>query len=300
MNKTKIEYLGYSWNPIAMRCTPVSEGCANCWHLDTNRRFKLHSGPPRLREKELESPFRLKKPAVIGVQFMGDLFHKDIKVSQLNPIFNVIKRSWELDLGHQFIVLTKRPKPMKRYIEEHINYETAICSYDDPNIWLGVTVELPEHLHRINDLLKIPGKRFVSIEPMLGPINLTVPILPPILSSGCTKSIISQLDGVILGGESGPGARPTHPNWVRSVRDQCVEAGVPFFFKQWGEWCPDDYSTVLSSGKKPPYCSVHSEDGETFDWCYPYNSAEMMKVGKKKAGRLLDGRTWDDLPWRAK
>lgn len=200
MNKTNIEYLTHSWSPIAMRCTPISEGCKNCWHLALANRLAKNplipkdrqkayaGGLPVLIEKELNAPLRMKKPAMIGVQFMGDLFHGCVPNGFLNKIFTATNET-----QHTFLILTKRPKRMQEYIIRKMklyNYKTI-----PRNIWLGVTCENQQTADkRIPILLQIPAAvRFVSVEPMLSSVDFSR--LP---ESG------AELDWVIVGGESGP------------------------------------------------------------------------------------------------
>lgn len=246
MNKTNIEYLDYTWNPIAMRCTPVSEGCANCWHLKRADMLKnnslipeyqknIYAGllDPELIESRLQDPLKVKKPSRIGVQFMGDLFHKNIT----RDMFEVIDQIFEVMTAvpqHTFVILTKRPEEMFRWYQL-----TSVMGGGDylPNVWLGVTAENQEQADkRIPVLLQIPAAvRFVSVEPMLSGIDLSR-LLSIRKSTGLSEWVKdgenNLIDWVICGGESGPGARPMHPDWVRSLRDQAVVAGVPFFMKQ--------------------------------------------------------------------
>jgi len=294
MNKTRIEYLTDTWNPLAMRCTPISDGCRNCWHLSMARRLTANpllprgeqlayaedsdpeKGPPVLRQKELEAPLHLKKPARIGVQFMGDLFHESVSIPFLFDIFQIIERCPH----HTFLILTKRPQRAENLIDQ-------LFSNLDPwpfkNLWLGVSVEDQKTAdERIPILLQIPAAhRWVSVEPMLGPVDLNSGPGGQLLGAcdlcngedpkcpGCHGS--DGLEWVVCGGETGPGARPVHPDWVRSLRDQCQAADVPFFFKGWGtpRFPNIDISEWVSAG---------------YD---PYG---------KKPGHLLDGREWRELP----
>lgn len=288
MNKTNIEYLSHSWNPLAMRCAPVSEGCKNCWHLSLVKRLAKNpmipkdrqkayaGGPPVLIEKELNAPLKLKKPAIIGVQFMGDLFHGNVEWLTIDKI---LLQACHVADYHTYIILTKRIEAAWFYFNSPHRSELLTS-----NIWLGVTAENQEMADkRIPILLQIPAAvRFVSCEPLLG--NIDFSHLP---ESG------AELDWVIVGGESGPGARPMHPDWVRSIRDQCQSAGVPlpFFFKQWGEWSPITW--MLDGGYKKER-SVKGKKGG--DNNLPGYRRLMSRVGKKKAGRILDGRIWDEYP----
>jgi protein gp37 len=191
---------------------------------------------------------------------------------------------------------------MLYYNHVAVSGKVELCDLIPPeNVWLGVTAENQEQADkRIPVLLKIPARvRFVSVEPMLGPVDLKLASQDD--QARCVGSVGNgiqyKLDWVIVGGESGPKARPMHPDWVRALRDQCQKADVPFFFKQWGEWIADDYSFVWLSGRAPKMVSVHKDTGEVFDYAYPYNCAEMMRVGTKRAGRLLDGQEWSEDPY---
>ena len=263
MNPTKIEYVDVSWSPIAMRCTPVSPGCANCWHLEMCGRFAKNpkipahlravyagNAPPMLIESRLQQPLEDKTPRTIATQFMGDLFHDDITVAMLRKIFAVMREAaW-----HTFYVLTKRPIGMLA-VSEHLGYWPE-------NAWAGVTVENQKAAdERIPVLMKVPAAiRWVSLEPMLDAIDIEHHLSPNPVCDGCgwvgpsetegsdhvrnamepgdspercgTWRMPPSLDWVVAGSESGQGRRPSDPDWFRSLRDQCVAAGVPYFLKQ--------------------------------------------------------------------
>lgn len=346
MNRTKIEYLDYTWNPTH-GCSPVSEGCANCWARTMAKRLAAMGAEsydpadpfkPTFNPRELDLPFRLKKPSRIGVSFMGDLFHEDVSDEYIAKVL-----SGTISKKHIFLLLTKRPERMREFFKRCKSWEGWITHSGNPpssyggngiivgyekevltkyekncgkkatplwppsNLWFGVTCENQRTAdERIPILLQIPAAvRFVSLEPLLAPVDLTciqtdlVEINALSGDHGVYRPLQGRsdlkLDWVIVGGESGPGARPMHPEWARSIRDQCVEAGVPFFFKQWGEWCLDDFDFVWPSGRTPKRKWVHI-DGESYDYQYPYNCAQMMRVGKKRAGRGLDGKVWDEMP----
>ena len=298
MNKTDIEYLDVTWNPIAMRCTPVSPGCAHCWHLgmadrlagnsafpDDMRAAYAGSGPPVLVEKRLNEPLKRKKPAMIGVQFMGDFFHSAVTLAQKAQILKVIGQCPQ----HTFLILTKRPEPMSLF--QHV------CGgLDDPNIILGVSIENQATADaRIPLLLDTPAaKRIVSYEPALEPLDLWS-AFSVIDGHGepsgprCNKDGSLMIDWVICGGESGPGARSMHPQWARDVRDACQEAGVPFFFKQWGEYLHESQFLL-------PYERWLYEKAPLYE--FPGHEGAYVRVGKKQAGRLLDGWLWDRMPER--
>lgn len=328
MTKTNIEYLDYTWNPLAMRCSPVSEGCEHCWHLRMadrlacnlifdkhTRRVYAGEADPYLIPSRIKDPLHLRKPARIGVQFMGDLFHDSIPFNAIHEIWDIMKACPQ----HTFIVLTKRPQRMKEALERIYSLERMGWSkgfWD--HVWLGVSIENQARAdERIPILLQIPAaKRWVSIEPMLGPVDLTrVRVENNYLINALTgaplgytrKDQDSRLDWIVLGGETGPGARPMHPDWVWSVRDQCQAAGVPFYFKQWGEWVPakpDEYNSFIypNQGYMSPISSMAPLPNPGTGYCYSPRSLEergcayVAKIGKNAAGHLLDGREWREMP----
>lgn len=230
---SKIEWTNKTWNPVT-GCSKISDGCKNCYaELMASRLQAMGQRNYRdgfkltLQPHMLELPLRWKKPQMVFVNSMSDLLHKDVPLDYIHRVFDVMARAGQ----HRFQVLTKRSERLA---------EIAGELHWAPNIWMGVSVESVKHQSRIDDLRSAPASvRFLSLEPLLGP-------LPNLDLRGITW--------VIVGGESGPGARPMRPEWVIPIRDQCVVAGVPFFFKQWGG------------------------------------------VQKKRHGRELDGRTWDEFP----
>ena len=200
---------------------------------------------------------------------------------------------------HTFLILTKRPANMKEFFEWY--YSKAGRTIETiKNLWLGVTAENQQRAdERIPILLQIPAAvRFVSVEPMLGPIALNAICAVVDGFAQRVKTLLDGIDWVICGGETGPNARSMHPDWVRSLRDQCVEAGVPFFFKQWGEWLPDDQvkeSLIVKMGHPgAPKWAINKLV------CNLSPGLHAFKVGKKAAGRLLDGREWNEYPIREK
>lgn len=292
MSATKIEYLDRSWNPIAMRCTPCSPGCAHCWHLAMCKRHAANptlpkalreargGGKPVLLEDVLTAPLRWRKPQRIGPMFMGDIGHPDIPFEWLDRLFAVMA----LTPQHGYVVLTKRPERMLEYLSDpRTNERTARASvFLVPNETLaqkGIAPELQQEamagwtkwpLPNVGGLVTVCNQeeadrnipinlqtpwawRGVSIEPMLGPIdfwpNRWLYERDELGACHCCKMSVRcrsnpsfpRLDWVILGGETGPGARPMDLNWARSVRDQCQAAGVPFFFKKdsTGSWTLD-------------------------------------------------------------
>ena len=323
MNKTKIEYLTHSWNPLAMRCTPVSEGCANCWHIKLANRLAANpsqsnearaayagDAPPFLKEDELLAPLRRKKPARIGVQFMGDLFHEDVPFEYIDRVFAVMAQCPQ----HIFVVLTKRARRMHDYFHkpdrgefwfnntivnersrEDAIYDQFLETVDDgtdwewplPNVWGMVTTENQRAAdERIKWLIRCPFVVCgISAEPLLGPIDLNMSV--PVGAGGHNLPLrYTGLDWVIAGGED---TRPMHPDWARKLRDDCQLAGVAYFHKQNGVWIQqeaypgDDWTQV----------AFMDSDGRM---CDPGQGDTFWKVGKKRAGRELDGREWNEYP----
>lgn len=231
--KSSIEWTESTWNPLT-GCTKISPGCTHCYAERMAFRLKAMGQPNyangfklTMHEHALELPLHWKTPQTIFVNSMSDLFHKDVPLDFIQRVFDVMGQAhW-----HRFQVLTKRSE---RLLELHsqLNWK--------PNIWMGVSVENLKYAFRIDHLRETGAHtKFLSLEPLLGPLpNLN----------------LLGIDWAIVGGESGPGARPMDASWVIEIRDQCVAAQVPFFFKQWGG------------------------------------------TNKKRAGRLLEGRTWDEMP----
>ncbi|PVA66190.1 DUF5131 family protein [Mycobacteroides abscessus] len=307
-DKTGIEWADSTWNPIT-GCDKVSPGCDHCYAETFAERWRGTPGhyfengfDVQLRPDKLDLPLRWTKPRRIFVNSMSDLFHDRVTDEFIARVFAVMA----LAPQHTFQVLTKRHGRMRsllnsdRFIEQFQEaWETTpgpdgpeayAPPWPLPNVWLGVSAEDQKRADlRIPALLDTPAAvRFVSAEPLLGPINLhTDPIEAGSPFWG------SQLNWVIVGGESGPGARPMHPDWARSMRDQCVAAAVPFLFKQWGEWAPVDRDEITSK----PTVTLALDGQDTY---YAHRNhadvATLARVGKKRAGRELDGRTWDQYP----
>lgn len=296
MKKTKIDYLTHTWNPLAMRCSPVSAGCDHCWHLGMADRMKNNpilneldrraygGGESLLLLDKMNEPMKQKKPAIVGVQFMGDLFHEKIEYVYLESIFEVMEDCPQ----HQFIVLTKRPARMREFMFLYLHkndFRSTGKLNLSKNIWLGVSVEDQATAdQRIPILLKTPAQhRIVSAEPLLGPVDFS---LEPF------DHLLDNIDLVIAGGESGPYARPMDPGWIRGIRDQCQEARVPFFFKQWGEYVAEDQ---VESINEQTYRSI-DVNGILPGLQGPGYNQRFWKVGKKYAGALLDEKIYRELP----
>ena len=233
MTISKIEWTESTWNPVT-GCTEISEGCRYCYAKRMTKR-QVAMGREKYRngftvtshEDTLDIPLRWRKPRLIFVNSMSDTFHKEVPDEFIHNVFQVMVKASQ----HQYQLLTKRADRLQ---------QLAPSLPWPENVWMGVTVEDRNNVSRIDCLRTVPAAvRFLSIEPLLGPIpNLD----------------LDGIDWVIVGGESGPGARAMKEEWVLDIRDQCLRSRVPFFFKQWGG------------------------------------------NNKKKAGRLLEGRIWDEMP----
>ncbi len=313
-DKTGIEWTDATWNPVT-GCAKVSHGCKHCYaEREWPRMTKLvpaYAGREftdvRTHEDRLTQPMRWKRPRMIFVNSMSDLFHQDVPFDFIDSVFFAM----ELSPQHVFQVLTKRPDRMREYMKSRFSYRDPL-----PNVWLGVSVEDQAAAdERILLLLQTPAAvRWISAEPLLGPVRLSglfglitddEDVRIDALNGNFVTSryqeeptpLGARLDWVVVGGESGPKARPMHPQWARDLRDQCAAAGVPFLFKQWGEWGND--------GRIPMLVSIHEQshfltlDGK--QWTGPSQScpkgtAAMLRIGKKSAGRLLDGVQHDGYP----
>ena len=231
--RSTIEWTEVTWNPVT-GCTKISQGCKFCYAERMSKRLqamgvqKYENGfSITVHESTLDDPLTWKRPRLVFVNSMSDLFHKSVPFSFIEAVFETMNRAPR----HTFQVLTKRPRRVA-LLNERLHWT--------PNIWLGTSIESERWLERLTWLKGTSAQtKFLSLEPLLGP-------LPDIQLDG--------IDWVIVGGESGPGARPMEADWVRDIRDMCLGSNVPFFFKQWGG------------------------------------------VFKKRNGRTLDDRKWDQMP----
>ncbi len=326
-NKSKIEWTDVTWNPVT-GCSKVSDGCKNCYAERMTARFRRDHKPwtlanaahnIKLHSDRLSIPMCWRKPRKVFVNSMSDLFHELVPDVFIKDVWRVME-----DLPqHTFQVLTKRPERMMQFFRDWVR-----GSLPD-NVWVGVSVENQKAAdERIPLLLQTPAAvRFLSCEPLLGAIDIKrwlvkwslmtpqgVEFIPTIGNPNPPKEWTEnagivlcnpKIDWVICGGESGPDARPMHPDWARSLRDQCKDAGVPYLFKQWGEWLPDSQTQRDNPAHYPAFAKagfgalgIH---GEWTPDMYTLQAGECMyKLGKHAAGRILDGRTWDEYPQTAK
>jgi len=216
-DKSAIEWTDATWNPVT-GCTKISAGCDNCYAERFSERFRGTPGHPfedgfdlTLRPDRLRQPLMWRQPRMIFVNSMSDLFQKEIPTAFIDGVFDTMEQAtW-----HTFQVLTKRSSLMRDYLRRRYSGARGPA-----HMWFGVSLEDGSKKSRVRHLQQTPaGMRFLSVEPLIGPIG---------------KLDLAGVDWVIVGGESGPGARPMNPEWVREVRDQCFSSGVAFFFKQWG------------------------------------------------------------------
>lgn len=299
-----------------------------------NGHIKLHS-------HKLDEPWRWVRPRRVFVNSMSDLFHENVPFEFIATVFAVMS----VTTRHTYQVLTKRPARMLEFFHwlndgmaldhnshwvigdnqtDHLfqflhaheiqwepctkkrgGYDNCGPTFPYENVWLGVSVENQETAdERIDLLSQCPAKvRFISAEPLLGPISITQWPLQG-------RHGWPGLNWVICGGESGPGARPMHPDWARSLRDQCQAAGVPFFFKQWGEWLGcDQFDLAIEIDDDPEISRFDHREWGDGKWAEPWRpmwcdwqdgnidaANAVIRIGKKRAGRLLDGREWNEMP----
>jgi protein gp37 len=316
---TKIEWADHTFNPW-IGCTKVSPGCDHCYaeaDFDHRKhRVKWGAGQQRSRTSDANWRQPLKwnaEAAHLGIRYrvfcasLADVFDNEVPHRWRQDLMSLIADTPHLD----GLLLTKRIGNAKRMLSDASMHDgrllTANDEYRPPdNLWIGATICNQEEADRdIPKLLATPtAKRFLSMEPLLGPVDL---VRAGALWSDMNGNIHPEfqrvrqhIDWVIVGGESGHGARPMHPDWARSLRDQCQAAGVPFLFKQWGEWTPGE-NVERQRGTIP--VAHHFVDewivsnlNLATDGGHADDEPTVYRVGKKAAGRLLDGRTWDGAP----
>lgn len=340
-DNSKIEWTETTWN-VVTGCTRVSEGCDHCYIERTppfrmaGRRFDRPGVGGTtgviLHPDRLGVPLGWRKPRRVFVNSLADLFHDQVPDEYIARVFTTMALSPQ----HTFQILTKRPARARALLDSRVFRELVISGgspvpealrranaqladrwqaerwWPLPNVWLGTSVENQKFAElRIHHLLDTPAAvRFLSCEPLLGPIDLTAAVwmMGSHRGHGLTASYVHAMgccrrfhgiDWVIAGGESGPGARPMHPDWARSLRDQCAGAGVPFFFKQWGVHAPYEEGQSTEAGLHGPLALVDPSGrthSPTLGALAPAGSVPMARYGKHRAGRLLDGRTWDEFP----
>ena len=335
MSRSRIEWTDRVWNPVT-GCSEISPGCGRCYARRQSERLRAMGSPKYARgfevtqhESALDHPLRWRKPSLVFVNSMSDLFHREVEYAFIDRVFAVMATCPH----HTFQVLTKRPQRMRRYVLDVglgkaggeiqrvadstwrlsgsplDRVEDFIIPWPLPNVWLGVSVEDQRRANeRIPVLLETPAAvRWISAEPLLEEITvfgINGPIDVP-------DGMDSPLHWVVCGGESGPRARPMSALWARSLRDQCQRVGVPFFFKQWGSWrrahdvagCWSNttgfsrkgrrttpFRGRLSNGREPLF------GGRSFRSRGDERGDIYVRLGKKLAGRVLDGRTWDEMP----
>lgn len=315
---SKIEWTEETWNPVT-GCTRVSEGCRNCYiertppMRMTHRRFDSPdigaTTGVQLHPERLGKPLEWRKPRRVFVNSMSDLFHDDVPDEYIAKVFGIMGHAER----HTFQLLTKRTARMRALLNSErfrelvftqVSVELPDIMGDGwplPNVWIGTSVESQKWADiRISQLIDTPAAvRWISAEPLLGPVNLAkwLPgecncvsqpfggLLDAVHWRGCPALKARWLDWVVVGGETGPGARSMDPVWARTMRDQCTGAGVPFFFKQWGDY--------VTADQMPPDTF---RDVDALHNLSTYRAETQWHVGKKHAGRQLDGREWNEYP----
>lgn len=307
MSKTDIEYGDRTWNPLT-GCTVVSEGCKNCWAQAMAKRLKAMGRPEyqnavddndrwtsviTLVPERLKEPYTWRKPQHVLVEYMGDLFHEDVPQSYIRKVLEVMEETPQ----HTYQLLTKRPERMANAL---LRYGGA---FPLNNVIAGCTVEnqrrANERLSSMSALADGGWRTWVSYEPALGAVNWRG---------------WEFLNQIVCGGQSGKGAKPMHPDWARATRGFCISHNIKFFFKQWGSWLPvidlyddaavdaaEEYNNrwlaqLEPNGAIPVMMAPLGTRGGWHEYQPCPGSWVMAKVGKKKAGRLLDGQEWSGMP----
>lgn len=281
MAESKIEWCSVVWNPVT-GCSPVGVGCQHCYAARMFKRLAANPKTPRYFGREfgdvqchpelLDLPTTWKKPTAVFVNSMSDLFHEKVPSDFIALVLDVCEVEYP---EHTFILLTKR---VERAHDLAVN---VFCEPIPNNVVLGVSCSTQAEVDRdVPILLATPAaRRILSLEPLCGHVDFMAkrPGIPKWWQGALNP--LSRINGVIVGGETGPGARPMHPDWVRSIRDQCASAGISFFFKSWGEWYPAGKSIVENS-------RMVVMGNEAF-----------YRIGKRRSGRLLDGVEHNALCW---
>lgn len=320
-DNTQIEWTDATWNPIT-GCSVVSAGCKHCYAMKlAGTRLQHHpsragltqatkagpvwTGEVRFNEQWLDQPLRWRRPRRVFVCAHGDLFHEAVPDEWIDRVFAVMA----LAPQHTFQVLTKRPDRMLAYVaqaemecRDRVKYApiAETLAWPLPNVWLGVSVEDQAAADaRIPLLLQCHAAvRWISAEPLLGPVDLRTTTFADERARKLYPAIlpVPWLDWVVVGGESGEGARPMAPEWARSLRDQCAAAHVPFLFKQWGAWGPLRQPLVATAEPEPlDGAGICGDTPMLIDPSDPWHGG-LVLVGKKAAGRKLDGRLHDGYP----
>ena len=308
---TKIEWATHTFNPW-VGCTKVSPACDHCYAESWAKRsgmVKWGASEPRRRTSDAN----WRQPLKWNAEAESTGTRPRVFCASLADVFdNAVPVQWRIDLVHMiletpnidWLLLTKRIGNATEMLDvafRAVHAQRERWAENVPsNVWIGATVVNQDEADRdIPKLLAVPAaKRFLSIEPLLGHVDLPFDRLREwnrLALLHQQPHAAARIDWVIVGGESGPGARPIHPDWARSIREQCVAAGVPFFFKQWGEWLHSSHDKQQHGG---PLSSWQWDDGQPFTGKDgARNGMGLFKrVGKKSAGRMLDCRTWDEVP----
>lgn len=339
---SKIEWTDHTFNPW-IGCTKVSPGCAHCYAERDMERYgkaKWGAGQPRVRTaaSTWAQPLRWDRAAAkagrrdrVFCASLADVFDDEVPMEWRRDLGGLIQQTPSLD----WLLLTKRPQNVLPLLDECMTGGTRGSGVGarwlnerGRNVWIGTTVEDQQRAdERIPELLKIPARvRFLSCEPLLGPVDLRGPLnlceahtatfhaSTGTLSRNSWKWAKNNMEGspwartgvhwIIAGGESGPKARPMHPDWARSLRDQAQAAGVPFLFKQWGEWAPGECIDAAPTRTEEAAWLISDDPAWSFsrirpsehDGLHVDDEPDLYRFGKKRAGRSLDGRTWDEVP----
>lgn len=291
MSYTGIEYGDQSWN-ITSGCSKISRGCDNCWAKKMSKRLRGRFGYPEKRpfdptfhENRLREPYSWrKKRNCVLVSFMGDLFHPSINIKHVCSVLEVIAECTD----HTFMILTKRPERWRdimhysgRYIDGGSAFNMTMKAKGYlPNLWIGVSIEENKQIHRLDELLKIRAAgRFISAEPLIGPLDLS-------------DGKLAGIDLVIVGGESGgKHSRPMHPQWVSDILYECRLQNAHFYFKQWGDWARVTYYSINNEYQTDNYIIIENPEIRTF-----WDGTMVARIGKKYTGHVLDNIEYQTMP----